>query len=207
MTADLISRLESGSGADRKLCPGCGKEVARKHGEPLSQWRRRNYCSRSCASTLLNAPRIPSAEEMVARLNAGSIRNATTGCLEYQGRLNTYGYSVVTWKRRPMAGHRIVYEFHHGQIAAGKIVCHRCDNRRCINPEHLFLGTPADNAADRDNKGRQARGDTSGRARLSATDILEIRQSNQPDAALAGRYGVGSQHIYKIKSRRVWKHI
>ena len=68
------------------------------------------------------------------------------------------GYGVVSINAKQHFAHRLSYQVHKGEIPARLKVCHRCDNTLCINPDHLFLGTDADNAADKVGKGRQARG-------------------------------------------------
>lgn len=79
---------------------------------------------------------------------------APSGCREWQGSLGSNGYGQVYYRGRQHKAHRVSWIESHGTIPAGLCVLHRCDNRRCINPEHLFLGTVADNARDMMEKGR-----------------------------------------------------
>ena len=117
--------------------------------------------------------------------------------------------------------HRLAWEFYRGPIPDGMWVLHRCDNPSCVNPEHLWLGTPKDNALDRQVKGRQnrrpgdlrrvvPRGVGMGRAaKLTELQVLEIRAlaAVLPQAEIARRYGVTPQHIGYIISRKNWTHI
>jgi hypothetical protein len=114
----------------------------------------------------------------------------------------------------------------YGPIPDGLRVCHRCDNRLCVRPDHLFLGTDADNAADRHAKGREAmgvrngrhtrpnttaRGMKGGRAKLTDDDVHAIRADHAAGLAgfkrLANRYGVDDSTIAAIVRRRTWTHI
>ena len=73
---------------------------------------------------------------------------------EWQGTINTEGYGVLTLDGHQVRAHRFAWELANGPIPDGMLICHHCDNRRCVTVAHLFLGTPADNAHDRDLKGR-----------------------------------------------------
>lgn len=144
--------------------------------------------------------------------------NQSTQCWEWTGPRvrNGYGYLGVDYKH--VYAHRFSYELVHGLIPDGLHVCHRCDNRSCCNPEHLFLGTAAENLADMRSKGRAASanqtrhpGETNGRAKLSVADVVAIRSEYRKQSrshgsrALARKFGVHDSLIRGIVRGDVWK--
>lgn len=112
---------------------------------------------------------------------------------------------------RTVLAHRVSYEIHVG-ATAGMHVCHRCDNPPCVNPSHLFLGTDKTNSDDREAKGRGVPppvrpGDTNGSAKLSGSQVAEIRAlfGVMKMGEIAAKYGVSPSAVNKIKSGETWK--
>jgi hypothetical protein len=110
--------------------------------------------------------------------------------------------------------HRVSYEIHCGKIPEGMFVLHRCDNPPCVNPDHLFLGSIADNRADMVAKGRQPRrevlshkGTDHAYAKLSNAQVMEIRSAKGTLRGLAGQYGVSHGQIRRIRAGEQWKHL
>lgn len=133
--------------------------------------------------------------------------NQFSGCIEW-GAGKSSGYGRLRISGRMKFAHREAYELHYGAIPNCFHVLHRCDNPACINPEHLFLGTHADNMADKSQKERQARGEGNGIAKLSEADVLAIRQAGGvTQRALAREYGVNQAQIWRIQNRKQWKHL
>lgn len=103
--------------------------------------------------------------------------------------------------------HRVAYELFIGPIPEGLVVCHRCDIPLCVNPSHLFLGTPMDNQRDKIKKGRQAKGAKSGTPKLTEQDIREIRAASGSQQSIADRYGCSQVRVSQIKRGKGWRHV
>lgn len=88
------------------------------------------------------------------RFNTKYIIDENTDCWQWQGGKNNLGYGMIREFDKMRTAHRVSYELHHGNIPEDKIVCHTCDNRGCVNPAHLWLGTHQDNTDDMMRKGR-----------------------------------------------------
>lgn len=136
------------------------------------------------------------------------------GCWEWQRSLNTGGYGVTS----SGPAHRASYQFHVGPIATGLWVCHHCDNRKCVRPDHLFLGTPADNIADMVKKGRNgtcptalhARGENVRGAKLTDEMVREIRSrvaAGRSNIETGRLFGVDASTVSNIAHRKTWTHI
>ena len=124
------------------------------------------------------------------------------------------GYPQVSYNKTTSPAHRKVYEEMFGPIPKGLLVRHKCDNRLCINPEHLELGTFADNMNDMYERGRQARGERSGAHKLKEKEVKEIKAALEDPIPitknvkkLSAKYNVGISTIFDIYYKRTWKHI
>lgn len=122
---------------------------------------------------------------------------------------------MVSWNGRRQAASRVSWEITNGPIPEGMEVCHNCpggDNPRCVRPDHLFLGTRAENMADRKAKGGYVsrRGEANNLARLTETQVLNVRRryaSGEKVPALADEYGVTSDCIRRIVRGQNWSHL
>ena len=166
------------------------------------------------------------------RLEANSMGIPFSGCRVWLGATNgpgKYGrgeYGVITFNGKHLYVHRLAYEVANGPIPKGMLVCHRCDVRTCINPDHLFLGDPMTNHLDKVEKGRArspgapgdknytrkhpeiVRGERNPNSKLSADDVRIIREalaSGVEQRPLAIAFGVGQSQISRINRGAHWK--
>lgn len=136
----------------------------------------------------------------------------STGCWLWIGPRTSSGYGAVRLLNRKMGlAHRLAWEYAHGPIPDGQVVCHHCDNPPCCNPSHLFVGTQADNLRDMTEKGRRRsnppKGGNAGRAVLTpaqATDLLAGYVAGVSQKALAERFGVSKGTVYNVIHGTHW---
>lgn len=133
-------------------------------------------------------------------------------CWLWIGARTVTGYGAIGAERpsrKTLKAHRVSYELHLGKIPDGLLVCHRCDNPLCVNPDHLFLGTSLDNNRDREAKGRgnQAKGQSQAHAKLTEDDVKYIRASRLTTYALAKQYGMHYTTIMDARKGTTWKHV
>lgn len=145
---------------------------------------------------------------LLEKLKRYSKLDKETGCIEWVKSFYNSGYGQISSKHtKESLAHRASYEANFGKIPIGVYVCHTCDNPKCINPKHLFLGTPLENMIDRNNKKRQANGTKMGRSNLCDADILYIRKSKEFLRVLSKRFGISMSMVSRIKLRKSWVHI
>lgn len=138
------------------------------------------------------------------------------GCWEWTACLSTNGYGKIGRAGVTLSAHRVSWEIHNGPIPTGMFVCHHCDNRACVRPDHLFLGTALDNARDMWAKGRAVlkrpilRGSDNPQAILTATAVADIRAALAAGAMateLGRQYRVSDTTIGDIKTGRTWRSV
>lgn len=188
----------------------------------MTTWRGYNgSVEYSDASTdmMLSAPRqaVLLAGGAAFRSTDGMSTTLTTPCVETTWRRNHHGYGYAMRRRhspRHVLAHRLAWEDSFGPIPPGTHVLHRCDNRACINVDHLFLGTNGDNIADKVAKGRsllnRPRGSLVAQSRLTEAMVVEMRHLNACGVSkheLARRYRVGRSTVIDAITGRQWSHV
>ncbi len=154
--------------------------------------------------------------DVKARFEAKFVRGGPDECWIWTAAKDRYGYGrmwIPRQNRGALAGaHRIAWALaNQAEIPEGLLVLHRCDSPPCVNPNHLFLGTQADNMADKVAKNRQSRiarkGESHGSAKLMETQVVAIFYDPRPHAQIAGDFGVSRGQVWGIKAGRTWRHL
>jgi hypothetical protein len=181
-----------------KICLNCEKPFRPK---PYRAARAR-FCSREYRSSISLDKKLLIVGWMVS----------PSGCWLCNCRTNDGGYGLIGHDDRAVLAHRASWMVHRGPIPDGIDVLHTCDVRPCINPDHLFLGTDADNVADMDAKGRRyvLRGEENGYSVLTedqVSDILSRPRVFGSGRDLAIEFNVSQSTISLIRLGKVWKHV
>ena len=163
-------------------------------------------------SDTLNAVAQAVGRAVIDRLFDRCILDPSTGCLLWTGYTTELGYGQIRLGSKVVLVHRLMWELTNYQpIPHGCVVLHTCDNPPCCEPMHLELGTHEDNVEDRVHKGRSARGERHGRAKLTADDAAAIRrrraECTESLASLAREFGVHPRAIAKVLSGETWNDV
>lgn len=148
------------------------------------------------------APRKRKTTTSIADRFWAQVDRSEGGCWTWRARCDRAGYGMCVVERKSRYAHRVSYELTHGEVPVGLLVCHRCDNPPCVNPSHLFLGTHADNMRDMRLKGRGPP-----QMKLTARDVLAIRESRDSSTVIASEFGVTTNTIRDIRRRHTWRHV
>jgi hypothetical protein len=145
------------------------------------------------------------------RFHAGYEIDITTGCWDWIKLIQYTGYGYLHFEGKPTGAHRVSWILHNGVIPLKMCVCHKCDNRKCVNPGHLFLGTKAENAYDKAAKGRAPKGNDNPYAKLTEELVLnlftEYQTGDITQKEIAKKYDIAQSTVSNIVAGFSWRHV
>lgn len=158
----------------------------------------------------MGAPRL-TRKEAIERFWNQVEKAAKNECWEWTGSLTTKGYGQYqSAALGEFTAHRTSYKLARGDIPSGKLVCHKCDNKKCVNPDHLFVGTVQDNSDDMVKKNRQSRGEEHGLSKLTEADVVRIRREAltvSDKRRLRSEIGIHKTTLNRVLNRQLWAHV
>lgn len=179
---------------------GCGGRTTGKYvrgHRPVSEIKGKDYCACGCGEITGSGRKYVTGHQtekpLTERLWSKVAVSDPNSCWDWQGGLNIGGYGQVNFRGRSMIASRVMWSFFNGEIPEGMCICHRCDRPQCCNPDHLFLGTPADNSQDRIEKGRPITN-----RRYTDEQIQEMRRLRDEGYTLgqiSRRYGISFSYL------------
>ncbi len=138
-------------------------------------------------------------------------KTAPNGCWNWMAGCTSGGYGEFWFGKKIWSTHRLAWWLTYGYIPKNKMILHKCDNRRCVNPEHLYPGTNTDNMRDRLNRGKCPRGETHPNSKMTVKKVIELRQryaaGNETVMELGLIYGMSQSSVSNIINKVQWGHI
>jgi hypothetical protein len=139
-------------------------------------------------------------------------KDCENGCWHFTGSLSNNRYGKLGVNGKFISAHRFSYQLSYGEIPEGMHCCHKCDNPRCVNPDHLFIGTRSENMQDmlNKNRGNKVKGSLHHSSKLTEDQVLSIKKriaSGEKQCNIAKEFGIANCQITYIKNGRNWKHV
>jgi hypothetical protein len=136
----------------------------------------------------------------------------THSCWEWKSSINNKGYGQFHLDGKTVLASRLSWKIHYGEFPEGFFVLHKCDNPRCVRPDHLFLGNALENTLDAISKNRLKNpplhlGEFQHLSKLSEEKVRKIRSSKKTISSLASEFGVSFQTVWKVSKRLTWRHV
>lgn len=164
-----------------------------------------------CGSTFLPSKPLKQHCSMQCVFNSSYSVDSESGCWEWTRCIGVGGYGFISCNGKRLRAHRWSYENSFGVTIEDELcVCHKCDNRKCVNPDHLFLGTRKENLQDMARKGRACKGEDLHCSFLKEDEVLEIRRlaaTGVRQRVIAEQFGIAQQTVSEIHLGLRWRHL
>lgn len=187
-------------------CAGCGRQFKRYVAPSRAREFQTRFCTRECHGRHGLSIARPVNERFWK-----NVRKEEDGCWEWTGTIDSKGYGMISIKGLYHRAHRYSWSLHNERPAPSDMdVCHACDNRPCVRPDHLFLGTRSDNLMDMQRKGRGQRGETHHNSKLNEVAVRVIRYAYSKGVTirrLATLHHVTDGAISNVVKNLTWQHV
>lgn len=204
LAKSLIDRAPP-EAASVKNCAHCGKEFSKDPRNTWKYWHRAKYCSQSCAGDAWRDRAAKNRRPIQEVFEQWFVKE--DGCWEWLGAKDRDGYGAFSYAGRTQKAHRMAIKLSGREIPPGMFACHRCHNPSCVNPDHLYAGTPQQNVMDTVRAKRNRRGEQCHMAKLTADAVREIRSSDKSAKDLATKFGVSVGAIRMVRLGKTWRHV
>lgn len=189
-------------------CEACGQLFEKM---PYAALRAR-ACSPHCRWVLAHRARTPYppvAERFWAKVDKTPGHGPDGDCWIWKGSTRSRGYALCTMNGKLVGAHKVSYLINKGEVPEGLCVLHKCDVRSCVRPDHLWLGTVAENNADKIAKGRARNlvGSEHPSSKITEAQAVMILNDPRKYQDIADEHGISIPLVGNIKNRRAWKHI
>lgn len=211
------------------VCAACGKKFIKSGHEIIRSYKRGRGLVDTCSPKCQRIYVLPFVHAGNVQRSTNNVRNMwdkfwekvdkTPGlglskeypdCWEWRGLLDTNGYGVFQSKGKNYSTHKILYLLYKGEFLNSFYLCHNCDNPPCCKPDHLFLGTQADNMNDMVSKDRQPKGENKSLAKLTDKNVILIKKmlgDGISQTHIAKLFQVHQSRVSKIACGKAWRHI
>lgn len=186
-----------------KECQFCGVTFHKDPRNTWAYWERAKYCSSSCAGKA-NTARAEAERPSLRAVFEQCFIPADGDCWPWIGNTDKDGYGVLRYAGKSYRAAPLALRLDGRPVPPGLYACHHCDNPLCVNPSHLYPGTPKQNMQDAKRRGRLNAGR---RAKVNEDDVRAIRAATGTHEVIAASFGISRAAVSLIRSRKTWGHV